>query len=145
MNQGRGIEIFNDLDDMLHFINGRAHGTLCVVQKYIERPLLYKGRKFDIRIWAVMNCKNEIHFYKEGYLRTSSSDYTLDDSKNYYVHLTNQCLQVKNKRDYGSHEEGNTLSFDQFQEYLDSEDFKLSRPDLNLGNGNRIEVEKDLV
>ena len=96
---------------MLHFINTRSSGTLCVVQKYIERPLLYKGRKFDIRVWAVINCKNEVHFYSEGYLRTSSSSYSLDDAKDYYVHLTNQCLQVKNKRDYGTHEEGNTLSF----------------------------------
>jgi hypothetical protein len=92
MNQGRGIEIFSDLDKMLQFINTRGSGTLCVVQKYIERPLLYKGRKFDIRIWALMNCKNEIHFYQEGYLRTSSATYSLDDAKNYYVHLTNQCL-----------------------------------------------------
>lgn len=31
MNQGRGIEIFSDLDKMLHFINTRSSGTLCVV------------------------------------------------------------------------------------------------------------------
>jgi glutathione synthase/RimK-type ligase-like ATP-grasp enzyme len=42
LNQGRGIEIFSDLDKMLAFINNRSAGSLCVVQKYIERPLLYK-------------------------------------------------------------------------------------------------------
>ena len=38
-----------------------------------------------------------------------------------YTHLTNNCLQIKNKETYGQHEEGNVVSFEQFQEYLDSE------------------------
>lgn len=58
-----------------------------------------------------MNCKNEIYFYKKGYIRTSSSKYNLDDS-NQYIHLTNQCLQIQNKEEYGSFEEGNTLTFE---------------------------------
>ena len=76
---------------MIKFIDSRPAGTLCVVQKYIERPLLYKGRKFDIRIWTVATAKNEVYFYKKGYLRTSSSAYTLEN-QNYFVHLTNQCM-----------------------------------------------------
>ena len=95
---------------MLTFINSRQAGTLCVVQKYIERPLLYRNRKFDIRVWATMTSKNEIYYFREGYLRTSSSEYTLDN-ENAFVHLTNQCLQVKDKESYALFEEGNTLSF----------------------------------
>lgn len=113
LNQGRGIEIFSDLDKMLSFINSKSAGSHFVVQKYIERPLLYKRRKFDIRVWALITTQHEIWFYKQGYLRTSSSQYSLD-SVDQFVHLTNQCLQVKNKDFYGCHEEGNTLSFSQF-------------------------------
>ena len=127
---------------MMTFINARSCGTHFVVQKYIERPLLYHNRKFDIRVWAVMTTKNEIFFYKQGYLRTSSSEYDLDD-QNQHVHLTNQCLQVKNKEIYGQHEEGNTLSFQQFQEYLDSEDFLSSRSDIK--KGQNVVIERDLV
>ena len=95
MNQGRGISIFKDLTEMIEFINKSQNGhhhQHFVVQKYIEKPLLYKQRKFDISIWAVMTTKNEIYFYKEGYLRTSSSPYSLKDHNNVYTHLTNQCL-----------------------------------------------------
>ncbi len=49
-----------------------------MVQKYIEKPLLYKKRKFDIRMWVVVNDKFEIYMYKDGYLRTSSDIYTTD-------------------------------------------------------------------
>jgi hypothetical protein len=55
--------------------------------------------------------------YTEGYLRTSSDDYELSNGNN-YVHLTNNCLQ-QNGTNYGKHEDGNTVSFDVFQSYLD--------------------------
>jgi hypothetical protein len=78
--------------------------------------LLYKTRKFDIRVWTLLTDDFKIFFYKEGYLRTSSAEYDTN-AKNNTVHLTNQCLQV-NSSDYGQHEEGNTLTFSKFQEYL---------------------------
>lgn len=116
-NQGRGIEIFSDLDELTYFIHSRPPLTCCVVQKYIERPLLFKGRKFDIRVWALCTQKGEVHFYKHGYLRTSSDDYNLTNGNN-YVHLTNNCLQ-KFGNNYGVHEDGNTVGFHVLQQYLD--------------------------
>ena len=44
----------------------------------------------------------------------------MDNKEDEYVHLTNNCLQIKNKDLYGIHEEGNTVSIEQFQEYLTS-------------------------
>ena len=77
--------------------------------KYLEKPLLYKNRKFDIRVWVVVTQEFEIYFYKDGYLRTASTVYDMSDDNN-YTHLTNNCLQCYGK-DYGKHEDGNTLSF----------------------------------
>lgn len=91
----------------------------------------------------MVNCKNEIWFYKSGYIRTSSQQFSLDD-EDQYIHLTNQCLQTKNEN-YGTHEEGNTLTLEQFQEYLDSEEFKQSRPDLMLGGENMVDVNRDIM
>jgi len=117
MNQGRGIEFFkNDLAGMRKSLQNKPLGSMWVVQKYIEKPLLYKGRKFDIRMWAIITWKNELFYYRFGYIRTSSYTYTLDDSTN-YVHLTNNCLQVYSK-EYGRYETGNTIGFHEFSKYL---------------------------
>lgn len=88
MNRGKGIEIFHNKEDILKFISGKQIFSKWVVQKYIERPLLYKGRKFDLRVWACVNFMNEVFFYKKGYVRLSSEEYDLENQNN-YVHLTN--------------------------------------------------------
>lgn len=46
-----------------------------VIQSYIEKPLLYNGRKFDIRHFILISSINgniKAYWYKEGYIRTSS-------------------------------------------------------------------------
>ena len=46
-----------------------------IVQKYIDRPLLYHKRKFDIRHFMLVTCFNghfKAYWYEEGYIRTSS-------------------------------------------------------------------------
>ena len=92
MNQGRGIEIFRSLRDITKFLATRMPYTYWVIQKYLEKPLLYRGeRKFDIRIWALLTANGELYVYKEGYIRTTSSEYTINAEDN-YVHLTNNCL-----------------------------------------------------
>ena len=91
-NQGRGIEIFNEIGEIIRFVSSRHRGSLWLIQKYIERPLLYKGRKFDIRVWALVTNKFDIYYYTNGYLRTTSDTYDLHNENN-YIHLTNNCLQ----------------------------------------------------
>ena len=53
------------------------HNTF-IIQKYIERPLLIYKRKFDIRVWVLLDQDQNLFFFKEGYLRTSSSEYGID-------------------------------------------------------------------
>lgn len=64
--------------------------------------MLYKKRKFDLRHYMMMVCTNGIkkgYWYKEGYVRTTSSEYTLKFSSG-AVHLTNDAVQ-KHLPDYG--------------------------------------------
>lgn len=92
-----------------------------MIQKYIERPLLINQRKFDIRVWVLVTHIMKVYLFKEGYLRTSSEIFSLNSENvdNRSVHLTNNAVQ-KYCEGYGNFEDGNQLSFDQFQEYLDS-------------------------
>jgi hypothetical protein len=92
-----------------------------VIQKYIENPLLIDGRKFDIRVWSMIDSKNQLYFFKEGYLRLSGYPFTLkkEDLGNSFVHLTNNAIQ-KNSDQYGRYEEGNQMSFQDFEAHLKS-------------------------
>jgi len=63
-------------------------GAYWVVQKYIEKPMCYRNRKFDLRIWALVTDSFTIYIYKEGYIRTCSTDFDINASNN-MVHLTN--------------------------------------------------------
>jgi hypothetical protein len=95
-----------------------------IIQKYISRPLLYKDRKFDIRIHLLIKDSGEIYFCKYGYIRTSSLPYKLeldkDEEINRLVHITNQVYQETSEL-FGKYEEGNTLLLEDFMKYLQEE------------------------
>ena len=107
-----------------NFTNDKCYnnGIRCdsiMIQKYLEKPLLYQGRKFDIRIWVMFltNRGNEIYIFKEGHLKASSIKYN-PDSKDLFVHLTNYSVQKHNIY-FSKIEIGNEIPFSEFQNELD--------------------------
>jgi len=50
------------------------------------------NKKFDIRVWVLVTHLMEVYVFKEGYLRMSSEDYTLDEIDNPFIHLTNNAV-----------------------------------------------------
>ncbi|XP_026756973.2 tubulin glycylase 3A-like isoform X1 [Galleria mellonella] len=96
--RGRGIQLMNNIKDIIGLINVPAQKTRYVVQKYIENPLVIYDTKFDIRQWfLITNCQPlTIWVYKDSYLRFSSQIFSLS---NYHesVHLTNNAVQTKYK------------------------------------------------
>jgi tubulin monoglycylase TTLL3/8 len=87
----------------------------------MERPMLVSGRKFDIRCFVLIT--NDIkkglkaYFFKDAYVRTSSKKYSLANISDREAHLTNDAVQ-KNSKNYCKYEEGNKLSFTEWQENI---------------------------
>ncbi|CAD8174119.1 unnamed protein product [Paramecium octaurelia] len=93
---------------------------ILVLQKYLETPLLYNGRKFDFRIWVLIDHSCKYYIFKEGYLRLASEHFDINNLKSLYIHLTNNAIQ-KNHHNYCKYELGNQLSFQDLQQYLTSQ------------------------
>ena len=87
-SRGRGIKIFDKIEDII--CHAEYIGE-CIIQKYLEYPVLPEERKFDIRQWFLVTNWDplELWMYDDGYVRFSSSDFSLDNYDN-LIHLTNQ-------------------------------------------------------
>ena len=125
LNRGRKIKVFSKLDDILKEINDlneKKFPKNLLIQKYIEQPLLYNKRKFDIRIWVLFtyleqNKKYEVFIFKEGHLKACCDNYDIN-SEDLFIHLTNYSVQKHNKN-FSKSEIGNEISFADFQKELD--------------------------
>jgi tubulin---tyrosine ligase len=96
-----------------HFFSDCKAGQSLVIQRYITDPMLISGRKFDIRVFVlvtVVNGKVRGYMCQEGYIRTSSRQFTLEKLDNRFIHLTNDAVQ-KQSQDYSKFESRNKLTF----------------------------------
>jgi hypothetical protein len=121
-NRGNGIKVCNSIESISEVIRSQKEGRTYIIQKYIERPLLMRKRKFDIRCFALITSINnniQGYFYPEGYIRTSCKEFSTK-SFNRFIHLTNDAVQ-KNSEEYGKFEPGNKISYCDFQNYLNAE------------------------
>lgn len=88
-----------------------------VIQKYLEDPMLIRGRKFDLRVFALLTPTHDVHVFETCYVRLSSEQMKLttkQDLCNKYMHLTNNAIQELSKN-YGVHEKGNIISVPEWE------------------------------
>eukprot|EP01084_Bolivina_argentea_P148205 259150_1 len=122
--QGNGIFIINRLSQIKKWTNSSKYNgnETYVISKYIEKPLLIGGRKFDLRLYALVTSFRplKIYFYKQGFARFSNVKYTSDRDQmnNTEVHLTNVAIQ-KHSGEYNA-KHGNKWSFDNVILYIQS-------------------------
>lgn len=83
-----------------------------VAQEYLQNPLLYDGRKFDIRVFAMMSGNRpDVYFCPKLIGRTSSYKFDSTNFDNLYIHITNHVVQ-KESLEYERYEKGNIVILD---------------------------------
>ena len=93
LNRGRCIQVLNDTDAIVEYLeklqemkklegenNNNFKCEHILLQKYLERPLLYQGRKFDIRIWIMLISGQEscVYIFKQGHLKATCGQYDIN-------------------------------------------------------------------
>jgi hypothetical protein len=124
-SRGRGIQVESTLANVLNVRGVDEDGernSHWIVQKYIERPLIVHGRKWDIRQWVLVSSWNPltIWVYDKCYLRFCSVPFTLSNLSNRFVHLSNNSIQKNSATFDASEIEGNMWHARVFAEWLDA-------------------------
>ncbi|XP_068608285.1 probable tubulin polyglutamylase TTLL9 [Brachionichthys hirsutus] len=126
-SQGKGIFLFKKLKDV---IDWRKDGTRSekqkdatqvenyVAQRYIEKPYLINGRKFDLRVFVLVTSYVPLKawLYRDGFARFSNTRFCLSAIDDKYMHLTNVAVQKK-APDYNP-EKGCKWQMQQLRRYL---------------------------
>jgi hypothetical protein len=132
LNRGRCIQVLNDTNTIVEYLlkiqdmkklegdnNNNFKCEHVLLQKYLEKPLLYQGRKFDIRIWILIIAgqENFVYIFKQGHLKATCAEFDINSSSP-FIHLTNYSVQ-KHNIDFSKKEIGNEISYQDFQDELD--------------------------
>ena len=141
--QGMGIKVFKDFKEIKEHCESLFHGIekvtaeqeeyckkhnielnpkihkseYILIQKYLDSPLLYYGRKFDIRCYVLVDYCFNVFICREGHLKACSQKYDLNNL-DVFTHITNYSLQ-KRCKDFAKYEQGNEISYKKFIELLD--------------------------
>lgn len=111
--QGKGIFLFTRLNEIsewktdyksLKGANQSGRGKedekeveAYVVQRYLQYPLLIGGKKFDMRLYALVTSFSplKVFQYRRGFARFTNSRYSskIEDIYNGFMHLTNVAIQ----------------------------------------------------
>jgi hypothetical protein len=93
-SRGRGIHLVRRAEEARVGFGG------CVAQRYVARPLLVGGFKFDMRVYVLVASLVPLTVYicQEGLARFGTARYDAGDTGNLFAHLTNFTL---NKRSPG--------------------------------------------
>uniref|UniRef100_A0A670JZ52 Tubulin tyrosine ligase like 4 n=1 Tax=Podarcis muralis TaxID=64176 RepID=A0A670JZ52_PODMU len=71
-----------------------------LVQRYLHKPYLIGGSKFDLRIYVYVTCYDplRVYLFKDGLVRFASCKYSpsVKSLNNKYMHLTNYSINKKN-------------------------------------------------
>ncbi|XP_040181927.1 inactive polyglycylase TTLL10 [Rana temporaria] len=131
LNQGRGIYLLKNqeqVDTLQSQIQTMMENSMAkkipakcpqarIVQRYIPKPLLLEGKKFDIRSYLLIASAVPYYvFFSHGYVRLTCNPYDLK-SDDLTGHLTNQYMQKKNPL-YSEMKEETVWGMERFNNYI---------------------------
>jgi tubulin polyglutamylase TTLL6/13 len=93
--QGRGIYLLRDYKEL----SNKDH---CVVQKYLTKPHLIDGYKYDLRLYVFVNgiTPLRVYYYRDGLARFATEPYEKPSEKNLnrlFMHLTNYSINKESE------------------------------------------------
>lgn len=89
--RGEGIQLLDTLDDLP--VTGDW-----VVQRYLDAPHLYQGRKYVLRLYVLISAIDPLRIWRftEGSVKLASLPYNPKERENPYVFLTNPDVNERN-------------------------------------------------
>lgn len=90
---GAGIECVSSLADAVR-VAVRARWRV-VIQRYVERPLLVRRKKFDLRQWILVTHTSPLTVwgFSQCYVRFAGADWSLERLEDRFAHLCNYSVQ----------------------------------------------------
>ena len=123
-SQGRGIYVVDGSKLMQLWQKSSFRKRSSVLQKYIERPMLIGGHKFDVRIYVVVTSFDPLRIYSfgEGIVRFCTKKYSVSrkNQSNRFGHLTNYSINKKSDdfRHSDSEDQGSKWSLSALWDYI---------------------------
>eukprot|EP00434_Breviolum_minutum_P001191 symbB.v1.2.001043.t1/scaffold56.1/size371842/14 len=97
---GRGIKLLPS--HLTQKVIGRLEAKQGIIQRYVERPLLLDGYKFDLRLYVVVTSFDplKVYLFKEGLVRLATERYSLSPHslKKRTMHLTNYSVNKRSAK-----------------------------------------------
>lgn len=92
-NKGAEVNVVSSFAKLRAIINEWTDIREWVVQDYIARPLLVRGRKFHIRVYVLALGGLQVFVYQRCLMLTALEKYRDTDTDNAYAHITNTFQQ----------------------------------------------------
>lgn len=97
---GRGIKLLPN--HLTNKVIARLESKQGIIQRYVERPLLLDGYKFDLRLYVVVTSFDplKVYLFKEGLVRLATERYSLSPNslKKRTMHLTNYSVNKRSAK-----------------------------------------------
>ena len=97
-NKGAGIALVRDAAAVAAHVAALRDVGEWVLQRYVERPLLWRGRKFHLRVYALADADLRVRVFREALCLCAALPYPGggrggdDDDGDLRAHITNTCV-----------------------------------------------------